>query len=138
MSNKIIKISRGDSYEFTVKITQRNNIDPYILDSEKDAVYFAILLPHQAFEDADPERQVKGYDASEQDQVFNKLTGEPTETTGNITIKIEPNDTRCLAPGIYYYTVKLQRGGTLSIINDLDTPDEVRTIIDRTKFIIYD
>jgi hypothetical protein len=58
--------------------------------------------------------------------------------TGNIAIKIIPNDTRLLDPGVYYYTVKLQRGGTLTDIKDLDEPDEVRTLIDRTKFIIND
>ena len=55
---------------------------------------------------------------------------------GSIKIKITPNDTRLLKPGVYYYTVKLQRGGTPGVINDLDEPEEVRTIIERTKFII--
>lgn len=136
MSNKIIKLNRGDSYEFDVKITKKDSAEPYILEDGKDVVYFAILFPHQPFEKACADRQIKGYDASEQDQAFDEITGEPTKTTGNITIKIEPNDTRWLSPGIYYYTVKLQRGGTINIIDDFDTPSEVRTIIERTKFIV--
>lgn len=127
MSNKIIKINRGDSYEFTVTIPKKENpLENYILQDNTDVVYFAILFPHQPFEKTCPE-QVKGYTAAEQDP-----------KTGEITIKIEPNDTRRLATGVYYYTVKLQRGGTLTVIDDFDTPDEVRTIIDRTKFIVND
>lgn len=136
MSNKIIKLNRGDSYEFDIKITKRDSLEPYILECGKDIVYFAILFPHQPFEKADPECQVKGYDASEQNQDFDEITGAPTKDTGKITVKIEPNDTRWLAPGVYYYTVKLQRGGTPHILDDFDTPDEVRTIIERTKFIV--
>lgn len=135
MSNKIIKLNRGDSYEFTLKVTERDSNKPYMLENNKDIVYFAILFPHQPFEKACPERQVKGYDSSDQDQTFD-AEGKPTETTGDIIIRIEPNDTRWLAPGVYYYTVKLQRGGTLNIIDDFDEPEEVRTLIERTKFII--
>jgi hypothetical protein len=80
------------------------------------------MLPHKPFEKA---CVLKGYTFEDQN-----------EETGEIIIKIEPNDTRRLAPGVYYYTVKLQRGGTLNIIDDFDKPDEVRTIIERTKFII--
>ena len=123
MSTKIIKINRGDSYEFDITIPKRENPDEnYILEEDQDVVYFAILKPHQAFECAE---QIKGYTAEDQNK-----------DTGKIIIKIEPNDTRLLMPGIYYYTVKLQRGGTLDIIDDLDEPIEVRTLIERTKFII--
>ena len=89
MSNKIIKINRGDSYEFDVKITQKNGIDPYILQVGQDIVYFALLFPHQSLEQAQ-EWQIKGYWAEDNDQDVE---------TGNITIKIEPQDTRHLAPG---------------------------------------
>ena len=123
MSNKIIKINRGDSYEFTVTIPRKDKpSENYLLDEVNDAVYFAIMAPHQSFEKA---CLFKGYTFEEQDQ-----------NTGEILIQIEPNDTRRLVPGVYYYTVKLQRGGTLNIIDDLDEPDEVRTLIERTKFII--
>lgn len=122
MSTKIIKINRGDSYEFFVYIPEKSNYyTPYILDDSKDVVYFAIVCPRQHFEDA---ILLQGY------------TREDQSDTGEILIKIAPNDTRSLAPGIYYYTVKLQRGGTPGVINDIDSPDEVRTIIERTKFIV--
>lgn len=122
MSTKIIKINRGDSFELPVKITDKTDPSkPYLLTST-DAVYFALMYPNQRFEDA---ILIKGYSLEEQDL-----------TTGAIILKLVPNDTRSLAPGVYYYTVKLQRGGTLTVIDDFDEPDEVRTIVERTKFII--
>ena len=122
MSNKIIKINRGDTFEFDVAILDKADRAKSYLLTKSDAVYFALMYPHQRFEDA---IFIKGYTSEEQDKA-----------TGDITIKITSNDTRCLCPGIYYYTVKLQRGGTLDIIDDFDEPEEVRTIIERTKFII--
>lgn len=123
MSNRIIKLNRGDSHELVIYIPQKEDANKnYLLVEKADAVYFAIMYPHQRFEDA---IIIKGYTAEDQNI-----------ETGEILVKIEPNDTRRLAPGVYYYTVKLQRGGTLDVIDDFDEPDEVRTIIERTKFII--
>lgn len=122
MSTRIIKINRGDSFELSVIIPRKDDYSkPYFLTS-KDALYFALMYPNQRFEDA---IFVKGYTLEEQDV-----------TTGEIIVKIVPNDTRALTPGVYYYTAKLQRGGTLEVLDDFDEPDEVRTIIERTKFII--
>lgn len=122
MSYKIIKINRGDSFSYKINVTaDKAGNSPYLLSSE-DAVYFAILYPHQKFEDA---VLLRGYTKEDQD-------GE----TGEIIVQLSPNDTRCLCPGIYYYTVKLQRGGTLGVVDDLDEPLEIRTLVERTKFII--
>lgn len=122
MSTQIIKINRGDSYGLNIKVTKSSFDDsPYILTS-KDAVYFALVYPHQRFEDA---ILIKGYTLEDQNV-----------TTGEITVNITPNDTRSLTSGTYYYTAKLQRGGTLETLSDFDEPDEVRTLIERTKFII--
>lgn len=127
MAKNIIKLNRGDSYEFKVSIPikdKENNVSNYILTGN-DTVYFALLYPHQHFEDA---MLIKGYDHT--DQIIKDGIN-----TGEILIKIEPKDTKCLAPGIYYYTIKLQRGGTLGVLDDAE---EIRTIIERTKFIIND
>ena len=125
MASNIIKLNRGDSCEFIVKITEKNDpTKPYILVDNQDIIYFAILFPHQPFEKACP-NLIWGYEPTDQNP-----------ETGEITIKLRPSETRCLTPGIYYYTVKLQRGGTLAVLNDNDNPDEVRTIIERTKFIV--
>ena len=126
MAKNIIKLNRGDSYEFTINIPNKEDVTKNYILTGTDVVYFALLYPHQRFEDA---ILIKGYDHADH-IVKNGIN------TGEILIKIEPRDTRCLAPGIYYYTVKLQRGGTPGIINDFDAPDEVRTLVERTKFII--
>jgi hypothetical protein len=128
MAKNIIKLNRGDSYEFKVSIPDKEDCTKNYILTGSDVVYFALLYPHQKFEDA---ILIKGYDHT--DHIIDK-----GNNTGEILIKIEPKDTRRLAPGIYYYTVKLQRGGSLINTKDCDEPDEVRTIIERTKFIIND
>ena len=122
MSARIIKINRGDSYSLDIKVfSNKDASKPYLLTAS-DAVYFALLNPHQRFEDA---ILIKGYTLEDQNV-----------SNGEITVNITPNDTRSLTPGVYYYTAKLQRGGTLEVLNDFDEPDEVTTLIERTKFII--
>lgn len=122
MSTRIIKINRGDSYELNIRVFRNNDISkPYFLTAA-DVVYFALLNPHQRFEDA---IFIKGYTLEDQNA-----------SSGEINVKITPNDTRSLTPGVYYYTAKLQRGGTIGVINDFDNSTEVYTLIERTKFII--
>ena len=122
MANRIIKINRGDSYEVAINVLEKASIDKKYLLTANDVVYFAILYPHQHFEDA---IVLKGYTLEDQDV-----------QTGEILVKITPNDTRQLEPGVYYYTAKLQRGGNILTVGDFDEPEEVRTLIERTKFII--
>jgi hypothetical protein len=122
MSTNIIKINRGDSFEFSIMIPDKTNPRKNYLLTANDIVYFALLYPNQRFEEA---FSLKGYTLEDQNPA-----------NGAITIKVNPNDTRKLSPGVYYYTIKLQRGGTLAVIDDFDEPDEVRTIIERTKFIV--
>lgn len=112
MSTKIIKINRGDSLEFPISA-------PKLVDNE--ILYFAIMYPNQRFEDA---ILVNGY------------TKEDQGSDDEIIVKLEPNDTRKLAVGVYYYTMKLQKGGTLEDIADFDNASEIKTLVERTKFII--
>ena len=78
MSNKIIKINRGDSYEFDITIPKKENyLEKYILDESADVVYFALMYPHQPFEKA---FLLHGYTYEDQ-----------SSTTGEITIKLTPN-----------------------------------------------
>ncbi len=121
MSANIIKINRCDSFKFTISIQEKNSVEKHLLTTN-EAVYFALLYPNQRFEDAP---LIKGYTFEDQNV-----------KTGEIEINILPNDTKFLSPGVYYYTVKLQRGSSLEVINDCDEQEEVRTIIERTKFII--
>ena len=122
MSVNIIKLNRGDSFEFNITIPNKNETAENYYLTDNDIIYFALMYPRQHFEEA---FLIKGFTSIDQDP-----------NTGEILIRLTPNDTRFLSPGIYYYTVKWQKGGTLTIINDLDEPDEVHTIIERTKFIL--
>ena len=115
MSTRIIKINRGDSFNFDLSIPNLSNTD---------ALYFALMYPRQKFEDA---ILLKGYKRNDS-EVDNK--------NGTINIKILPNETKLLEPGVYYYTIKLYRGGSLEDLGVTIEPDEVCTIIERTKFII--
>lgn len=126
MAKNIIKLNSGDSYEFIISAPDKEDCNKNYILTGSDAIYFALLYPHQRFEDA---IIIKGYDHT--DQII-----ENGKNTGEILIKIEPRDTKRLAPGIYYYTIKLQRGGTLGVVDDCDDVEEIRTIIERTKFII--
>jgi hypothetical protein len=128
MAKNIIKLNRGDSYEFKVNVQDKEDCTKNYILTGNDAIYYALLYPHQRFEDA---ILIKGYDHTDQ-IIYSGIN------TGEILIKIEPKDTKRLAPGVYYYTVKLQCGGTLGVIDDCDDAEEVRTIIERTKFIIND
>jgi hypothetical protein len=124
MSTRIIKINRGDSFEFVTSIPDKNDISKNYLLRATDALYFAVLLPHQKFEDA---IVLKGYRGSD---------SEVDSRTGEITIKLTHRDTKYLVPGVYYYTTKLHIGGSLEDLGASEEPEEVRTIIERTKFIV--
>jgi hypothetical protein len=80
------------------------------------------MCPNQQLEDA---VIIKGYTLEDQNI-----------ETGEIKIKLTPYDTKYLAPGVYYYTVKLHIGGSLADLGATEEPKEVITLIERTKFII--
>ena len=124
MSTRIIKINRGDSFELVTSVPDKNDLTKNYILKATDALYFAVLLPHQDFEDA---LILKGYSGSDP---------EVDSKTGEITIKLTHSETKKLFPGVYYYTTKLHIGGSLEDLGTLEEPDEVRTIIERTKFIV--
>ena len=124
MSTRIIKINRGDSFEFVTTIPDKEDSTKNYTLSTTDALYFALMHPHQNFEDA---VLLKGYSGSDP---------EVNNETGEITIKLTHSETKHLVPGVYYYTAKLHIGGSLEDLGATKEPDEVRTIIERTKFIV--
>ena len=138
MSKNIIKINRGDSCEFEVRVPDKSNANKsYILNSDTensiDVLYFAILHPRQQFEDA---FFIEGYDHNDYIYDYEKDT-----LTDRILIKISPKDTLMLSPGIYYYTVKLfrldpKKALNLDVFANYNNLLEARTIIERTKFIV--
>ena len=47
MAKNIIKLNKGDSYEFKLRIPNKSDSSKNYLLTEKDAVYFALMFPHQ-------------------------------------------------------------------------------------------
>lgn len=123
MSKNIIKINMGDSFEFIEYVPDKKDLSKNYVLKPTDALYFAVLHPHQKLEDA---IILKGYRGSDPE----------VNDKGEITIKLTHNDTKHLMPGVYYYTTKLHIGGSLEDLGASIEPEEVRTITERTKFIV--
>ena len=121
MAKNIIKMNRGDTYEFNLTIDDEGSDNGKYLLQGNDAVYFGLMEPNSAFE---------------QSLVKKVYTEEDRDKDGNIFITIEPEDTEHLLPGVYYYSVKLEvdheNGETCESIH------KVITVINKTKFIILD
>ena len=121
MANNIIKMTRGDTYEFNLTIDDEGSENGKYILQGNDTVYFGLMEPNSAFE---------------QSLVKKIYTEEDCDKDGNIFITIEPEDTEHLLPGVYYYSVKLEvdheNGETYENIH------KVITVINKTKFIILD
>ena len=121
MAKNIIKMNRGDTYEFNLTIDDEGSENGKYILQGNDTVYFGLMEPNSAFE---------------QSLVKKIYTEEDRDKDGNIFITIEPEDTEHLLPGVYYYSVKLEvdheNGETYENIH------KVITVINKTKFIILD
>ena len=121
MAKNIIKMTRGDTYEFNLTIDDEGSENGKYILQGNDTVYFGLMEPNSAFE---------------QSLVKKIYTEEDCDKDGNIFITIEPEDTEHLLPGVYYYSVKLEvdheNGETYESIH------KVITVINKTKFIILD
>lgn len=120
MISNIITMTRGDTYVFDVTIFDEWDTSARYEIQEGDIIYFGIMFPHQKFEDA---------------IVKKRFTYKEGEIPGRIQIRIAPEDTVDLEPGVYYYAVKLKIV-SLNAENDFQT--DVVTVINKTKFIIND
>lgn len=128
MANNILQMNRGDTLQFTFTINDYAEGFDYYRLAGNDALYFGLLLPNQQFEDAIVKKKYTTSDIIE---------GDPD---GAVLITLEPKDTLCLLPGRYYYMIKLKMD---HIDKDEETGEEthvqsVTTIINKTKFFIYD
>ena len=121
MAKNIIKMNRGDTYEFNLTIDDEGSENGKYILQGNDTVYFGLMEPNSAFE---------------QSLVKKIYTKEDRDKDGNIFITIEPEDTEHLLPGVYYYSIKLEvdhlQGETYESIH------KVITVINKTKFIILD
>ena len=107
----IIRMVRGDTHTFNVTIEDDIDEEGIYRLTDADTLYLGIMLPHQKFEDA---------------VIRKKFSKGDQDDCGNISVTVEPEDTIDLDPGVYYYAVKLVRG------------EIVNTVINKTKFVIFD
>lgn len=116
----VVSLSRGDSASVPLFINCGSEIVPirYKL-RENNILYLGICLPDQRFEDAIFKRVYRPGDWK-----INEY--------GDIVITLNPADTELLAPGLYYYTVKLLT------INEEDNSENVQTLIKKTEFFVED
>ena len=113
-NNGIIVINNGDTFNMSVPINFRKDIDidEYEMGVD-DRVYFSICEPKQHFEDG----------------VVRKIfTAADLDSDGNIKITLIPSDTYYVLPGTYYYEIKLKIG--------LNENAVVKTIIPKRKLVI--
>lgn len=95
LSIGIINLMRGDSFTAPIIINTGTTLEPkYYELQENDKLYFGLMEPNQAFEDA---VMKKVYDFTSD-----------KDTNGNILLRIEPQDTEKLLVGKYYYMIKLR------------------------------
>lgn len=128
MANNILKMNRGDYFSFDMSIedsTQPTGI--YNLQPD-DILYFALLNPHERFEDA---IILRGYTY---DDAIKTRTSLGIVHAFNIELLRE--DTLNLTPGVYYYTFKLQKGAKALELGLREQNANLITVIERTKFII--
>ncbi len=127
MANNIIMLNRGETYVFDFVLH-----DPIYDESgvyelqDNEILYFALMYPHTKIEDA---VILRGY---------TRQLLEQAEAGFAVEIKLNPEDTYDLPVGVYYYTIKLQRGVDVEKEIGNFRAGEMITIIPRTKFILND
>ena len=87
---------RGDTLIASIKIFEGDRLcpTPYIMTGT-DTLYLGIMAPGEAFEDA----------------VIKKVFTSDSEkdVDGNVILHLKSTDTEFVAPGTYYYTLKLKQ-----------------------------
>ena len=127
MATNILEINRGETFRFNFNIVNENSDNGAYKLQGNDALYFGLMDPNQMFEDALVKKKYTSADI------------DPEDPYGTILISLEPEDTIDLYPGKYYYMIKLKmdheeaddEGNSIHI-------GDVITIINKTKFFIYD
>ena len=93
--NGIITMMRGDTIKFPLKINIGTKLCPeYRPITPYETLYFALMEPGQAFENAILKKR------------YTSLS--PKDNDGNVLLILESSDTEFLLTGKYYYTVKLK------------------------------
>ena len=114
-NNGIIHLMRGDTYIEPIKLNMGDRFNPvYYKLKPFDTIYFGLMQPNQAFEDAVLKKKF----------TYNS----DMDVNGDVILKINPEDTLNLPVGKYYYMIKLK------IHNDFG--DIVKTIVKPTQFYL--
>lgn len=114
--NGIINLMRGDSFSTPIYINLGTKLNPiYKTLTHDDKLYFALMEPNQAFEDAVLK---KVFDCTDD-----------TDINGNTLLQLEPKDTEKLLVGKYYYMIKLRTF-------DVYGKEYVKTIVEPTQFFL--
>ena len=111
--NGTIYVVRGDSGEFVVPLNIGTNLFPKYLNSDNFIIYFGVMEPNQPFENA----------------IIRQKYDSTSVKDNTVTIKLRPDDTRCLLPGKYYYQIKIEDIHS-------DSTSDVYTVVDKTQFFI--
>lgn len=112
--NGIITLMRGDSLTTPIYVNVGTKLQPkYRKLTENDKLYFGLMEPGQAFEDAVIK---KVFDATSL-----------TDADGNTLLVLQPQDTEKLLVGKYYYMIKLRSVDSWG-------QEMVRTIVPSTLF----
>lgn len=120
-SNGIIEINRGDTATFPVYVNVGTALKTILYElREGDNIYFALLEPHQKWENA----------------ILKKVYDYTSFDSKHFCIPIHfyTEDTEYLHPGTYYYEIKLRKDAK----NNDDGFESVETIVPRTKFFIVE
>lgn len=120
-NNGIIEMNRGDTATFPVYVNVGTALRTIYYELRPgDNLYFAVMEPHQKWEDA----------------ILKKTFDYNDFNTKYFCVPVHfyTEDTEYLHPGTYYYEVKLRKDAS----NNDDGYESVETIIPRTKFIIVE
>lgn len=112
--NGIVMLMRGDTLVLPIHINIGTKLAPrYKSLQPSERLYFGLMEPHQAFEDA----------------VLKKVLDHTSDTDGdgNPLLVLNPKDTEKLSVGKYYYMIKLRTIDTFG-------QEVVRTIVSPTLF----
>ena len=119
ISNDIITVNRGDSFELPITLNVGSSIcrEKYDLHPQ-DVIYLGVMEPNQPFEVA---------------LIRKKFTyGDFVSKNKQVVFRFWPEDTVQVLPGKYYYQVKLQT------VDEETGKFDVETIVNKSLFYILE